>query len=166
MAGNLELALQRAAQSLAAAPDGNMFAKCSALYGMSLYLQTLSRYDEALASVSEALDIACEHRFQVYVAWSVEHIATIAVLRPGLPAQRRAQICALAAQIFGFADARIATLGSARLPFVKPLHAALAVVLREVIGTDLVAELMKQGAAMTEENAVETAFVLARETPT
>jgi tetratricopeptide (TPR) repeat protein len=166
MAGNPELALAHAAQSLAAAPDGNMYAKCSALYGTSLYLQALSRYDEALASVREALDIACEHRFQVYVAWSVEHTATIAVLRPGLPAQRRAHVCALAAQIFGFADARLATLGSARLPFVKPRHAALAGVLRDVLGADLVAELMMQGAAMTEEKAVETAFALARETAT
>jgi hypothetical protein len=39
-------------------------------------------------------------------------------------------------------------------------------VLRDVLGADLVAELMMQGAAMTEEKAVETAFALARETAT
>jgi hypothetical protein len=68
------------------------------------------------------------------------------------------------ARIYGFVDARLAAMGSARRWMDSPeqepyYHRALAV-LRDALGDDTVAKLVAEGAAITEEQAVEEALTL------
>jgi hypothetical protein len=68
------------------------------------------------------------------------------------------------ARIYGFVDARLTAMGSARRWIDNPeqepyYHRALAV-LRDALGDDTVAKLVAEGAAITEEQAVEEALTL------
>ncbi len=156
-AGNLELALEHATQSLAVAPEGNAFAEFTALHGVSLYLTALDRYDEAYDRARATLDRAKEYSCTVYVAWALGNLATTAVLRTGVEPESRTPIYELAARILGFADARLVTSGSERLPLLQPRYERVLDMLREALGVEKVNELMAVGAEMTEQQAVEEA---------
>ena len=156
-AGDPELALTHATESLAAAPIGNAFARSTALYAVSLCLAHIARYDEAAKRAREALDIAREHHFVAYVAWCVEHLATVATLRPD-NAQEPQTLHARAARILGYADARLKAIGSARLPFVQPHYRRVLNLLHDAMGAPAVRSLMAEGAAMTEDKAIEAAI--------
>lgn len=156
-AGDPELALTHAMESLAAAPVGNAFARSTALYAVSLCLAHIARYDEAAKRAREALDIAREYHFVAYVAWCVEHLATVATLRPD-NAQEPQTLHARAARILGYADARLKAIGSARLPFVQPHYRRVLDLLHDAMGAPVVGSLMAEGAAMTEDKAIEAAI--------
>ena len=149
-AGNPDLAFERAAESLAAAPPSNVFLKCTAIYGKSLFLAALTRYDEARLCAHEALDLASEYGFAAYVAFALEHLATMA----GPQAET--------ARLLGFAGARLAELGSARLPFLQPQRDRFLSELNDEMGSDAIDRLMAEGAAMTEDQAVEAVRPIAR----
>ena len=155
-AGNPGVAFKHAADSLAAVPPGNGFAKCVALFGMSVYLTALARYDEASKCTTEALDLAREYELELFVASTLEQLAAISVLRlePALG------VYSPAARILGFVDARIASARSARLPFVQPQYDRMCEILHVAIGIDVVAELRKEGAQMTEERSFEEASAI------
>jgi predicted ATPase len=159
-AGNPELALKHAMESLAAAPVGNAFARSTAMYGVSVCLVHLARYDEATKWVREALDIAREFHFGAYIAWCVEHLATIATLRRNDGRERQASLYVRSARIAGYADARLKAIGSARLPFVQPYYRRSLDRLRDAIGAPTVTSLMADGATMTEDEAIEAAISL------
>lgn len=158
VAGNPEKALTHAMESLAAAPIGNAFARATALHGASLCLTHLARYGEAAKSAREALDIAREFHFGAYVAWCVEHLATIAILRGEGGQEGQTSLDALTARILGYADARLKAIGSARLPFVQPHYQHVLDLLRHGMGAQAVTNLMVEGATMTEDEAVEAAI--------
>ena len=72
--------------------------------------------------------------------------------------QTRTSSCMRVARVLGFADARMAAMGSARgSANVFNRERALAA-LHDQIGEDAVAELMALGAAMTQDEAVEEAL--------
>jgi tetratricopeptide (TPR) repeat protein len=156
-AGNLELALEHATQSLAVAPEGNAFAEFTALHTISLYLTALDRYDEAYERARATLEQAKEYRCTVYVAWALGNLATTTVLRGGVEPERRAAVYELAARTLGFVDARLVTSGSARLPLLQPRYERVLDMLREAMGPQKVSDLMAAGAEMTEQQAVEEA---------
>lgn len=156
-AGNFELALERAEESLAAAPPGNAFVRCTALYGSSLCLAALNRDEESAERALNALAVAREYRFAIYVAWSLEQVATLAMRRSRGEAQRRSSAYASAARIFGFVDARLAAMGSARLPSAKQSYQRALDKLRAAMGTVALGACMAEGASMTEDQAVEEA---------
>lgn len=60
----------------------------------------------------------------------------------------------------GFADARIAQRGSVLRVDERPIYERTLTALREAIGAEAAAKLMAEGAAMTEEEAVEEALAL------
>ncbi len=141
--GNSEQALRLAEEALAAAPPSNAFLRYTGLYAISLYLTSSARYDEAKQYAHEALDLACEHDAKIYVAWVLEQLAVIA---GPLPASAR---------LLGFAEARLTSQGSARLPFLQEPRDVLLGALHDALGAQSVAKLMAEGARMTEERAVE-----------
>ncbi|HEY2476599.1 MAG TPA: helix-turn-helix domain-containing protein [Candidatus Cybelea sp.] len=148
--GNAEKALEHAMEALVAAPAGNAFVTCAALYEMSLCLASLARYDEAADRAREALDVACEYRFAVFVAWCVELLATIEAICKSLTPSH-AEVCA---RMLGFTNMRLTTLGSARVPFVPLGYQRAIENLQAAIGANGVASCMAEGASMTEELAV------------
>jgi predicted ATPase/DNA-binding XRE family transcriptional regulator len=156
-AGNLELALEHATQSLAVAPEGNAFAEFTALHTISLYLTALDRYDEAYERARATLDLAKEYRCTVYVAWALGNLATTTILRAGVEPERRTAVYELAARTLGFVDARLVTSGSARLPLLQPRYERVLDMLRDAMGPQKVSDLMAAGAEMTEQQAVEEA---------
>jgi tetratricopeptide (TPR) repeat protein len=159
-AGEPELALKRALESLAAAPVGNAFVTCSALYGVSVCLTHLARCDEAAKRAREALDIAREFHFVAYVAWCVEQLVVLATLRPENAQGHRTLAYACAARILGYVDARLRAIGSARLPFVESHYGRVLEVLHGAIGAQVATSFMAEGATMTEDEAVEAALSL------
>ena len=65
-----------------------------------------------------------------------------------------------AARILGFVDARLAALGSGRFTVQEQEYDRVLAVLRDAMGAELVANLMADGAAMTEDQAVEEALAV------
>jgi tetratricopeptide (TPR) repeat protein len=119
---------------------------------VSQYLIALGRYEEAQEYARDALAAAREEHFDVYAAHSLGRLATIAALRA---TSATPDAHASAARILGFVEARLKTLGSAAQD-----HEPMAALLRKAIGTNTLKKLMAEGAAMTEEEAVEAAISL------
>jgi predicted ATPase/transcriptional regulator with XRE-family HTH domain len=158
-AGNLEQALRHVSEALAAAricerPD----VTCLALDMMSVYLIGLARYEEAKKSAREALDIACEYDLDVYAADALEHLAAVATLRSEIATEPEPRAYAKATRILGFTDACVRASGSARSAF-EQYHQTLSA-LRRAMGPEVVASLIAEGAAMTQEQAIDEAMAL------
>lgn len=64
------------------------------------------------------------------------------------------------ARILGFVDARLAAMGSVREQVSEQIRGRVRALLRDALGTDAVAQLTTEGAAMTEEQAVEEALAI------
>lgn len=116
------------------------------------YLIPLRRYEEAREYARKALGSAREQHLDVYTAEALGWLATVAVLRAAKPTPA---VHASAARIVGFVETLLARLGSA-----VQNHESTLAVLREAIGPDTLAKLMADGAAMTEDEAVEFATTL------
>jgi predicted ATPase len=156
-AGNLAAALERATESLAAAPAGNPFVRCTALYAVSQYQARLDRYDEAMRHAREALELAREYHFAVYVARCLGQIVTIEALCKDAP-QLSTEVCGRTARVLGFVNARLTALGSARLPSVQPRYQRVFDRLQARLGGEALSERLAEGASLTEDLAVEDAL--------
>ncbi len=119
------------------------------------YLIELDRYEEAREYALEALVAAREEHFDAFVARSLEHLTTIAVLRE---AGRGSRVQGLAARILGFVDALFTTIGVERAPCTQ--HDRVFATLRDTLGADVLATLIAEGATMTEDEAVEAATAI------
>ena len=157
--GNAELAVQLATQALESfrAFDDLRLINV-ALNGISIYLVSLGRFDEAQARAREALDVALELQLPVYTAYAMEELAIVATLRPqrttdGEPEKRRR-----VAQLLGFTDPH--RRGERQFSPNSSQYDRTLAVLRDAMGADLVANLMSEGEAMSEERAVKEALAL------
>ncbi len=120
----------------------------------------MTRFGEAETRARETLALARERHADVYVAFALQHLAAIATLRsPSVRAQAD-NVCSRAARILGFSDARIEKSGSVLRIDERPIYDRTLTALREAIGGEAVATLMAEGAAMTEEQAVQEALAL------
>jgi predicted ATPase/DNA-binding XRE family transcriptional regulator len=120
---------------------------------ISEYLIALGRYEDAREHAHEALRAAHDEQLEVYTASALLRLVTIAALRTrGLIREARPK----AARILGFVDARLRALGSSFDMAPGPAFAAL----REEMRAEAVTMLMAEGAAMTEDEAVEAAIAL------
>jgi tetratricopeptide (TPR) repeat protein len=156
-AGNLAAALEHATESLAAAPAGNAFVRCTALYAISQCQARLDRYDEAMRHARKALEVAREYHFAVYVARCLGQIATIEALCEDA-ARLSTEVCARTARILGFVNARLTALGSARLPSAQPRYQRVFAALQARLGADAISERLADGASLTEDQVVEEAL--------
>ena len=152
-AGNAELALQHASEALATfrSLSDELFA--STLTSMSVYLVSLARYDEAEAHAREALNVGRKARLDGVIAQALQHLAAVAALRPQDIPERRAAARIKAARILGFVDA----LENPLWPGEQREHDRAISVLRDAMGADEVANLMAEGAIMTEDQAIAEA---------
>jgi predicted ATPase len=165
LAGNTERALRHATDALA------IFRALKRVRGIAWMLHhiidyhvSLGDYAEAEKSAREGLDLAREHNLDVVAAYALQNLGVVAALRPQREAERSLEVYVRVARIYGFVDARLTAMGSARRWIDNPeqepyYHRALAV-LRDALGDDTVAKLVAEGAAITEEQAVEEALTL------
>ncbi|MGC2407681.1 MAG: hypothetical protein WA431_14860, partial [Candidatus Cybelea sp.] len=156
-AGNAELALNHAAEGLAAFRALNYTqSNARLLCNMSIFLIYLGRYGEAAGHAREALDLPSEQRSADSVLLALQAIGTATALWLRASAKQRSEACMRAARLLGFVDAHLPgenTLSSAE----QQLEDQTLEALREALGADAVADLMAEGALMTQEQAVATA---------
>jgi predicted ATPase/transcriptional regulator with XRE-family HTH domain len=159
-AGNAELAVRQALDALPTVRVSNeMHWVVDALNNLSVYLTFLSRFDEAEACARESLAASSETHFPARVARAIDKLAVLAAVRPRATLEFRPGSHVRAARLFGFVDARYNDLGSPRGDLIdqQQYEQALAV-LRGAMDSDQLARLMKAGAAMREEQAIDEAL--------
>ena len=158
-AGNVDLALEHATDALAIAPPDS-YLRVVALNWLSRYLVELARYDEAKKNSHELLLLAREHQLDIQVAWSLDVVACVAILRAQKAAVRAPSVYATAGRVLGFVDARLEALESGRDFIEQPQYERILAVLRETLGADALVNLRAEGATMNEDQAVEEAFAI------
>lgn len=154
-AGNGELAVCLSDDALARCRDtDDLSATMDARDVLTKNLIWLGRYDLAEERAREMLVIARERQEDVYAAFALQDLGSSIALRPHSDAQARSK----AARVLGFSEARIAAMGSARAPDYQWVYDRAVAALCGDIGAAVFERLMAEGAAMTEEEAVETAL--------
>jgi predicted ATPase/DNA-binding XRE family transcriptional regulator len=158
-AANLEQALKYATDAVAIAPPGS-YTRISPLGWLSRFLVESTRYDEAKETSRELLVLAREYHLDVQAAWTLDLVACVATLRAQEAADRAPSAYANAGRVLGFVNARIESLEAVRDFIEQPQYDRVLAVLRETLGADALARLMAEGAAATEEQAVDVALAL------
>jgi predicted ATPase len=116
---------------------------------IAAYSVALSDLSGARESAREGLHLARQARSEPAIAWVLQHLALLASL--GDDARR-------GAQLLGYVDAQYAALGMQRESTEKWGYDKLTVALRERLGVDEIATLGAEGAAWSEDRAVEEAL--------
>ena len=157
--GNVELALDYAMKAVAISreEDERGRSMATALDSLVVYLIASERYGEAEGHAREALELASEAHLDVLAAFALQHLATLAVLRSPRGEKGRG-ISERAARIFGFVDARLASMGSAQLMIQEQEHDRVIALLREAMTPGDLTALLAAGAEMTQERAVAEAL--------
>ena len=159
-AGNPELAFRSALDVLPVlrtVNDARVVA--STLNAMSACRISLADYDGAEAYARESLVISNELHLSTHVARSLQRLATVAALRAQSAHERRAERYARATRLFGFVDACLAALGSPRdTLYDRQEYERAMAVLCNAMSSDQLATLMSEGAAMSEEQAIDEAL--------
>jgi non-specific serine/threonine protein kinase len=162
-AGDSETALRLAVEVLATLRASNspplMPGLAATLTNVATYLFASGRYDEARMHANEALEIARGLRLAALVSLSLRLLALVALLKPRAEGLRAPDQYAVAAQLFGFFDARLSTVAPEQYPLRHEHDRALAV-LRGVIGNDNLAHLMATGATISEDEAIDQAHAI------
>jgi predicted ATPase/transcriptional regulator with XRE-family HTH domain len=157
-AGNTELALHHSSDALASCGDlYDLSATMDLRNDVVRHLIWLLRYDEAEDRAREMLAIARERHEDGYAVLALQHLGAIIALRPDA-AERRPEARSQATRMLGFSEARIAAIGSPRWPDDQLVYDRAVAALRDAMGAAAVTNLLADGAAMTEEQAVEEAL--------
>ncbi len=117
----------------------------------------VKRYGDAERYAREALDLARRHHLDFEIIVNLYFLVKIAVLQSTASANAL-DVYAVAARVLGYADARLALIGSSRNMFVQTLHEGVVTVLRAVFDADRLTTLTAEGAAMSEDDAVKAAL--------
>jgi predicted ATPase/class 3 adenylate cyclase len=126
---------------------------------MAAYLVALERYDEARTSAHEGLAAARDTQIAVDVAFALQHLAAVAVLRPNAEAPSREEH-ARAARLLGYVDARLAQLEAQREYTERQEYDKMLPALREALGADECARLMAEGSTWSEDHAAAEAMLI------
>ena len=116
----------------------------------------VNRYGDAERYAREALDLARRHHLDFEIILNLWVLVAIAVLAP--PSADALDGYANAARALGYADARLALMGSSRTVDGQTIYESALTALRGVFDADRLAGLMAEGAAMSEDDAVEAAL--------
>jgi predicted ATPase/DNA-binding XRE family transcriptional regulator len=124
---------------------------------MAAYLVALRRFDEARQAAREAVAAACDAQVSVALAWTLQHLAAIAALRPthgrAVIEDRRRAAC-----ILGYVSARIVALDSSRQFTEQQEYDAMMAALRDSLGEVELSRLMALGNTWSEDQAVAEAM--------
>jgi predicted ATPase/DNA-binding XRE family transcriptional regulator len=145
------LATLRALNSSPTAPG-----MAATLTNMATYLVASGRYDEARTHANEALELARGLRLVALVSLSLRHLVLVGVLEPPPQGRHSTARRAAAARLFGFLGARLGTVAPEEYGLQHEYERAQELV-RDVIGGRELESLMANGAAMTEDEAIDQA---------
>jgi hypothetical protein len=129
----------------------------TAQHNRAAYLVALGWFGEARTTARDAVIAAHDAQFSVSLAWTLQHLAAVAALRPSSDAliiedRRRA------ARILGYVDARLVALESLREYTEQREYDAVLSVLRKALGSDELGRLMVAGSTWSEDQAVAEAM--------
>lgn len=127
------------------------------------FLNALNRYDEACERALESLNVSLQTVVDApaRTIHAVQRLAAVAALRTNEdPADAREDLLG-AAQLLGYADARLTAQGTFRWPTDQRDVDRAMVSLVAAFGQEEVANLMSRGAEMSDDEAVEFALRLA-----
>lgn len=158
-AGNHERAVQHMSEALVASRSfGHSRFVEHALQFLALCYVRSGDYDRAKACTREALSLCVEQHFVVATALNLQRLVAIALLRadPSI-AMNRAQ---MATELLGYVDACIAANGRPRAGPDSEEYVGALESLGERMPHETIERLMKEGAAMTEDEAIEKATAL------
>jgi predicted ATPase len=156
--GDASSALQLASESLAIdrAYDDKLNIAIT-LSNVTAYLIALERYDDARTSGREALVRARDAQWEIGTAFALQHLAAVAALQQMLGTGHD-EVHARAAHLTGYVDARLQALRALREHTERQEYNKILAVLRDSLGEDVLATLMADGSAWTEDQAVVEAM--------
>ncbi len=117
----------------------------------------VKRYGDAERYAREALDLARRHHLDFEIVLNLDYFVKIFVVQ-STPLSSALDDYAAAARVLGYADSRLALIGSSRNEDVQADYESALTALRGVFDADRLAGLMAEGAAMSEEDAVQAAL--------
>ena len=161
--GDVHAALKHSARVLPVLRAWRHVYLAECLSNEATFLIALDRFDEARTRAFESLKVALQTVADTpaNATHAMYRLAAVAALAPNEdPAAARAErMCA--AQLLGYADARITAEGALRWPTdQRDVDRAMACLV-DAYGLNEVAELMSRGADMSDDEAVEVALRLA-----
>jgi hypothetical protein len=155
--GDAEKALALAREALAAERAGGHTLRIGhSLSNITAYLVASEQYDEARAHAREALALARGGYVEVVIAWTLQHLAAVAALRP---AQNDAD-AERAARLLGFVDARFSALDAVLEYTEAQEHDKLVAALRAALGEERLATCCEEGGAWNLDRAVTEALLV------
>ena len=158
-AGDASAALRIAGEALAAYREGNDIPSIAvAQSDMAAYLVALGRYDEAFSQAREIIVPLRDAQREATLAFTLQHLAAIAALRPKDDPHQAQDDAARAAGLLGYVDARAATLGALRENTERQEREKILIALREALGPDELERRMNEGRAWSEDRAVAQAL--------
>ncbi len=156
--GDAESALRVAEDGLAAARALNRPRMLAWMLGnIAALLVALGRYEPARERGREALRLACELQVEVDVAFTLQHLAATAALRPHPEAESAGEL-QRAALLAGFVDGRLAALEVVREYTEQQEYDRMSTALQAALGNAAVASLMADGRHWTEDRAAAEAL--------
>jgi predicted ATPase/class 3 adenylate cyclase len=158
--GDAAAALQLAGEALAVDRAFNDTRNvATVLCNMAAYLVALERYDEARTSAREGLTAARDTQFAVFVAFTLQHLAAVATLRPHAEATSREEY-ARAARLLGYVDEQLTALEALREYTEQQEYDKMLPALRDALGADECAKLMAESSTWSEDHAVAEAMLI------
>jgi predicted ATPase/class 3 adenylate cyclase len=157
--GDPSAALRIAGEAFVAYRDGcEKPNAATAQSDMAEYLVALGRYDEALANACETITPLRDGQREVALAFTLQHLAAIAALRPNGDPAAADDDRARAARLLGYVDARAAALEAMREYADRQEYEKTLAALREALGAQRLAQLMDEGRTWSEDHAVAQAL--------
>jgi predicted ATPase/Tfp pilus assembly protein PilF len=145
-----EQALHAASEALEIWSRGKSVTYISGAHAnIAAYRIALNDLVGAREAAREGLRVARQARYEPIIAIALQHLAVLATLQGDA---RRG------AQMLGYIDAQFAALGIHREPTERRSYDKLMVALRETLSEDEITQLSAEGAAWSEDRAVEEAL--------
>jgi tetratricopeptide (TPR) repeat protein len=156
LAGDVELALRLQHEAVESYRVNHVWATLAVgLCNCAAYSIALARFEEARNYGREAVAVAHQSGFDLYLGYALQHLAAIAALNGrGADDPKRVQ---RAACVFGFVNTRFAERDYVREYSEQQVYDKMLPVLRNELGTDL-DELMWEGAQWSEDRAIAEAL--------
>ncbi|MGC1381879.1 MAG: adenylate/guanylate cyclase domain-containing protein [Candidatus Baltobacteraceae bacterium] len=153
-------ALRLAEEALSGVRAGNVTRVALLLGNMAAYLIALDRHEEARLRARDALARAHNTHFEVFVLWALQHLAAVAALRADEDPRSADVDRRRAARLFGYVDARVASLEARRMYTEQHEHERSLAALRDALGHDELERLSGEGRSWNEERAVTESLLV------
>ncbi len=160
--GDTQAALRLARDALAAHRAlGQTHNVVQDLLSIAAFLVTLASYEEAQSHTREAFDLVCELQYNLMFAVALQRVAAVALSGQPRDVSTGNSTAVCAAKLLAFVDALLESLELRRHYIEQQEYDWMLVVLRAQLGSDELARLTTIGVAMTEDEAIAEARLIA-----